>query len=138
MTRLSRATLGIYSETHRADAVSAVVGLEPTSLHEKDERRMGKDGREYSPYPSSAWLLDAQVDVAEPGIDPSFVAVFELLDLIESRGDALARLRPQYSTVIWWSGEVTVQGNFVIPARELARLGALGCDLLGSLSPENE
>jgi hypothetical protein len=76
--------------------------------------------------------------VAEPGIDPSFVAVFELLDLIESRGDALARLRPQYSTVIRWSGEVTVQGNFVIPARELARLGALGCDLLGSLSPESE
>lgn len=135
----SAATLALYSDTHPAAAVSAVLGLEPSKLHESGgENRGQKTGRLYGHYTSSAWLYDvAQTTAPTDG----FTALRELLanlgDLT-ALGAALATLRPHYRTVIRCSGTVSSQGNFELEASVIADLALLGCDLYGSAHYEDD
>lgn len=131
--------MSLYSDTHPAAAVSAVLGLEPTKLHEiGDENRSPKTGRLYGHYKNSAWNYD--IPSQTPPTD-GFTALRELLanlgDLT-ALGAALATLRPHYRTVIRWTGTVSPQGNFVLEASVIADLAALGCDLYGSAHYEDD
>jgi len=138
MTRMSIASLGIYSATHRAEDVTAILGLEPTKMHERGDIRVGKTRRKFAPYRTSAWVFDAGKDKTnDPNDDSGFAAVTVLLDAIGDRGDALAQLRPHYTTAIRWTGEVSPQGNFVIDGELMTRLGRLGCHFYGSAFNED-
>lgn len=136
MTAFSRSTLSIYSETHPASAISAVLGLEPSALHERGDRRIGRNGREYGPYATSSWHYDLNnpVDVDDATGTCSLRA---LVEAISDRADALSSLRPNYTTAIRWSADVrSDQGNFEIPGDLMIALGLLGCDLYGTVYPD--
>lgn len=134
----SAATLAVYSDTHPAAAVSAVLGIEPARMFEiGDENRSPKTGRLYGFRKHSAWLYSSAD--AHEGAD-GFTALRELLanlgDLA-ALGAALATLRPHYRTVVRWSGTVSAQGNFELEASVIADLAQLGCDLYGTAHHED-
>jgi hypothetical protein len=136
----SLASLAIYSSTHPAAPLSALLGLTPAKMHEAgDENRSRKTGRLYGHYRHSAWIYDPAGPPAAPD-DDGFSGLRNLLvelgDL-DRLGAALATLRPQYRTVIRWSGTVSSQGNFEIEASLIAALARLGCDLYGTAHYED-
>jgi hypothetical protein len=132
MNRWNRATLSIYSDAGLASRVSAELGLIPSSLHEKGDRRLSTSGREYSPYSASAWHFDPEPSTFDPEDVSSTSSLQALVNQVRGCADALARLRPEYRTVIRWSAEVSFQGNFVIPSHLMIDLGLLGCEFYGS------
>ena len=135
MARWSKATLSIYSDTGLAAHVSEALGLVPDSAHEKGDRRVGKT-REYAPYKTSSWHYEPDASKIDPDDSTGFAALRMLVADIRHLADALAGLRPEYDTIVRWSGEVSVQGNFVIEPELLADLGALGCYLHGTAYTE--
>lgn len=137
MKRWNRATLSLYSDTALASRVSAELGLTPSSMHEKGDRRLSTSGREYPPYPASAWHFHADPSKFDPEDVSSVSSLHALVDEVRGCADALARLRPEYRTVIRWSAEVSLQGNFVIPSHLMIDLGLLGCEFYGTTYAEN-
>lgn len=137
MSRFSRATLALYSNTGLASSVTEVLGLSPTGVHEKGDRRLGKNGREYSPYATSVWTYGPDQSGIDANDESGFASLKALLRDIGDRADALAALRPEYTTAIRWSGDVSLQGNFVIDAETIVALGPLGCDFYGTAYPED-
>ncbi|CAN5236173.1 hypothetical protein BH09ACT5_BH09ACT5_10980 [soil metagenome] len=135
MARWSAATLSIYSDTGLAAHVSEALGLVPRSAHEKGDRRVGKS-REYAPYKSSGWHYEPDASKIEPDDTTGFAALRALVADIRHLSGALASLRPEYATIVRWSGEVSVQGNFVMEPELLADLGALGCQFYGTAYTE--
>lgn len=135
MARWSKATLSIYSDTGSAAHVSGVVGLVPESTHEKGDRNVRKTG-EYAPYKRSSWHYEPDASKIDPDDTTGFAALRALVADIRHLSGALAALRPEYDTIVRWSGEVSVQGNFVIESELLADLGALGCHLYGTAYTE--
>ncbi len=137
MARWSKATLSIYSDTGTSAHVTEVLGLVPESSNEKGDRRIRKT-REYAPYAQSTWHYEHDESLTEDDDETGFAALRALVADIRHLSDALATLRPEYKTVIRWSGEVSVQGNFVIESELLADLGALGCELFGTAYTESD
>lgn len=131
MGRWSKATLSIYSDTGMSAHVTDVLGLIPKSANEKGDRRTRKT-REYSPHKQSGWHYESATSNIEADDTTGFAALRALVNDIRHLSDPLATLRPEYKTIIRWSGEVSVQGNFEIEAELLADLGALGCNLYGT------
>lgn len=121
MITSDRASLSIYSETHPASAVSAVLGLEPSLTFEK-----GDPAGRGRVRPTSGWVLQAPHD------DAGDSQLEVLVRLLRGTGPALAALREHYDTQIGWSGfSDDWQAGFHFPAETLAELGALGCGLFG-------
>ena len=135
MTRISSASLSIYSDTHKASDVSAIMGLEPSTLWEKGDRRIDtKREREYKPRTQSGWHFDADSSLNDPADDSGFAALRVLLTDLANKSAALGSLRPHYRTVIRWIGETgTTQGNFAMDADLIVAMGALGCEFWGTI-----
>jgi hypothetical protein len=135
LVRYSHASLCIFSNTGTAEHVTEVLGLVPKESHEKGERRLGREGREYAPHASSMWVYGP--DPSRVVDDDSGVAALRaLLDDVKGIVGSLATLRPDYRTIIRWSGEVSLQGNFVIDSGMIVALGELGCEFFGTAYPE--
>jgi hypothetical protein len=135
----SSASLAIYSDTHTAAEVTSTLGIEPTTGGEigdaKHPPRIGGDGtpaRQFF-YNQATWIFD--IPEGQDSDDESgFASVRQLVDAFRDKSQELAQLRINYRTVIWWSGQSdSFQGGFVIPADLLSDLGALGCDLFGTV-----
>lgn len=121
----SKASLSVISETHAAADVSAVLGLEPTTTAEIGDRKsLSGLPRKYS-----LWVLDAPTPAGRDDLDP----IGALAELLRDKAPALETLREHYTTEIVYGGfSDSGQGSFVFPAKVMADLGALGCDLLGT------
>lgn len=133
----SRASLTLHSSTHPASEVDDVLGLTATRMHEKgDRKRNRKTGEEHAPQKLSAWIFEPVMPPVTPDDGP-FTALRVLLEQVGDRGDALAALRPRYSTAIYWSGVVSGQGGFTMEADLIAGLARLGCDLHGAAYSED-
>jgi heme-degrading monooxygenase HmoA len=144
-----KASLRLFSETHRAADVTAVLGLEPTRSAERGDPK-GRARRDASGalvphlvHRTSLWQLDApempemlqKVEGAEEPGGHAFEAVERLVELLRGRATQLAQLRENYEMDIVYGGfSDSWQGGFVVPAPLLVELGELGCDLLGSVS----
>ncbi len=132
--RFSRATLSVFSETHRAADVGGVLGLEAELSVEKGERRTGRNGLEYRPHQQSGWHYSPDYSRLDPDDDSGFAALRLLLDDLHGKADLVASLRPRYLTAIRWSGDTgSTQGNFTMSADLLVDLGALGCEFWGTV-----
>lgn len=138
MPRYNTSSLALYSETGLPEKVTEVLGLQPHLTRNKGDRRTGKNGRQYSPATHSVWLYEAPESDAFPDDDSGFSTLRALIDAVKDRADALASLRPEYQTVIWWRGEVSSQGNFAMDADIVVGLGLLGCEFYGSVWLEEE
>ena len=138
MARHNSSTLALYSETGAPEKVTDVLGLEPHETRNKGDRRTGRNGRKYSPVPHSVWLFHAPESDAFPDDDSGFSTLRALVDAVGDRADALATLRPEYRTVIWWRGEVSSQGNFAMDSDIISGLGLLGCEFYGSVLLEED
>jgi hypothetical protein len=136
MPRYNISSLALYSESGGHERVTEVLGLEPKRTRNKGDRKTGKDGRQYSPVRHSVWIYDPPESEVDPNDDSGFATLRALVNAVRDRADALASLRPEYRTVIWWSGEVSPQGNFAIDADIVVGLGLLGCEFYGSVSLE--
>ena len=137
--RFSRATLSIYSDTHPASEVTAILGLTPTKTWEKDDRRFGLSGREYPAHTQSGWSYDPDDSQQDPADDSGFASLRLLVADLRDKRDAIASLRPRYQTVIRWSGDSgSTQGNFVVTADLIVDLGLLGCEFWGTLYGDME
>lgn len=136
MPRYNTSSLALYSETGGPEKVTEVLDLRPHLTRVKGDRKTGRDGRQYSPVRHSVWIYDAPKFDAYPDDDSGFSTLRALVDAVRDRADALASLRPEYRTVIWWSGEVSPQGNFAMDADIVVGLGLLGCEFYGSVSLE--
>lgn len=129
----------IHSETLELAALRAALG-EPTSGHSRGD--LVSPGRSDARRAKSAWLLDSGL----PRAAPLLAHVEALLDQVESRRPALARIRPEVSTDFFcgafrndqWvegdDGTTTVYGcGFTLSADALRRLADLdmpfGCDI---------
>lgn len=138
MIRYNRSSLCVYSESRTAQEVTEVLGIEPTESHEKGApTRAGLAGRplkaQYLTYQQSGWIYDADESSGDPDDQTGFSSLRTLVDVFADRADALAELRENCDTVIWWSGDSdSSQGGFVIPAALLADTARLGCDLRGT------
>ena len=137
MSSYNNASLAVYSESAPASEVTDVLGLSPATIHEKGDRRRGNDGREYAPFSTSVWIYRADESLIDPDDDSGFAALRALVAVLHDRAGALASLRLEYQTVIWWSGNVSPQGNFVIDADLIVDLGLLGCEFYGTAYPED-
>jgi heme-degrading monooxygenase HmoA len=137
-----KASLRLFSETHRAEDVTAVLGPEPTKTAERGDRkasaRRDASGALITPllHRTSLWQLDAP-DVPE-GVEEAsghaFESVERLVELVRDRAGQLAKLREHYDIdIVYGAFSDSWQGGFVIPAPLLVDLGALGADLLGSV-----
>lgn len=129
MITSSKASLSIFSETHRAADVSAVLGLEPTSLAEKGApKRRGN-----FVHKQSVWTLDSPRD-------PDSLEL--LVQMLRGKGPGLAALRENYEAQITFSAfSDSEQGGLVLSAPLLAGLAELGCDILATTyleQPEDE
>ena len=138
MIRYSRSSLGVYSESRTAQDVTDVLGIEPTESHEKGAlTRAGLAGRPLKPRyltnQRSVWIYSTDDSSGDPGDQTGFSSLRTLVDVFADRADALAELRGNCDTVIWWSGDSdSSQGGFVIPATLLTDTARLGCDLRGT------
>lgn len=136
MPRWNRSSLALYSEFGGYERVTEVLGLQPTRTRNKGDRKTGKDGRQYRPSPESVWIYEPSEADVDPHDESGFSTLRALVNSVRDRADALASLRPEYRTVIWWSGEVSPQGNFAMDADIVIGLGLLGCEFYGSVSLE--
>lgn len=132
--RFSRATLRVFSDTHPASAVSGILRLTPTEMHEKGDPRVRRDGRTREPYPMSMWHLDADISLNDPDDESGYAAVRVLLDAIGDRATEFAALSPHYRPSILWTGD-TGKGRdgFSIPPDVMAGIGRLGCRFDGTV-----
>jgi len=135
----SSASLAIYSDTHTAAEVTALLGVEPTGGGEiGDAKHPPRLDRERQParqffYKQSTWLFDVP-DGADSDDESGFASVRRLLDIFGPKSEVLGELRRNYRTIIWWAGfSDSSQGGFVMPAELLSDLGELGCDLFGTV-----
>ena len=129
MITSNRASLSLFSETHPASAVTAVLGLTPTLTYEKGDATVRGRVRK-----TSGWILDAP-----PADDPaddsnSYSRLESLARMLRGKAPALARLREDYDTYIGYGGfSDSDQGGFYFPAETMAELGALGCTWMGEV-----
>ena len=138
MIRGNRSTLSVYSDVRTAVQITAVLGLEPHLSNETgDPTRAALVGRNLKPeamtYQRAHWSFTADDSMVDAEDETGFSSLRVLIDVFRDRADALASLRPDCETVIWWSGDSdSSQGGFVIPADLLTDLALLGCDLYGT------
>ncbi|CAN5334175.1 hypothetical protein BH09ACT1_BH09ACT1_12810 [soil metagenome] len=134
----SRSSLSVYSELRTAAQITAVLGLEPNDSAEKGEpTRAALAGQKLKPQymtnERAHWSFDADENAADPNDETGFASLRVLIGAIRDSASALASLRPDCETIIWWSGySDSVQGGFVMPADLIADLALLGCDLYGT------
>lgn len=138
MIRGNRSTLAVYSELRTAAEMTAALGLEPHESNEVGEpTRAALSGRELKPeamaYQQAHWSFTADDSLVDPEDETGFSSLRVLIDVFRDRASAIASLRSDCDTVIWWSGHSdSSQGGFVIPNDLLTDLALLGCDLYGT------
>jgi hypothetical protein len=131
----SSASLVITSVTLTAEQVTQHLGIEPSA-----SRNIGDPHGAPRPDASGVvvqrtaretfWCLDSGAGRASD----SFSSLVALAELLRGKRDNLASLRPTCTTTIIWGGfSDSEQGGFVFQASLLADLGALGCDLYGTV-----
>jgi hypothetical protein len=134
----SIATLALDSETGSAAAVTQALGITATASYEIGDstrnalagRPLGRPG---ATYPNSHWSFTADEDLIDRSDETGFGSLRVLLDVFRDKAETLASLRPDYETVIWWSGfSDSWQGGFVMLPDLLTDLAALGCELYGA------
>jgi Domain of unknown function (DUF4279) len=134
----SRSTLSVYSTTRTAAEITRILGVEPTDAHDiGDPTRAALSGRRTTPkamtHQQTGWSFDADPAGIDPEDRTGFASMRLIVERFRDRADALAELRSDCDTRIWWSGDSnSSQGGFVIPADLLADLALLGCDLFGT------
>jgi Domain of unknown function (DUF4279) len=134
------ASLLIYSETQLAAAVSDVLGVQPTSIHEKGDRIPPQQlvinaAGSATRFRESVWCYTVRVEAVQWDRDPTGTASLRaLLDVFGSKVRELESLRAHYETHISWSGHSTSElGGFVIEPELLRALGELGCRFFGDI-----
>src|SRR5262245_27330634 len=55
----SSAALRVCGDDLIPDEITALLGCDPTRAHARGDRNIGNSGREYGPYKSGMWLLEA-------------------------------------------------------------------------------
>jgi hypothetical protein len=134
----NRCSLSIYSETGTAADVTAALEIEPTRAEERgtqSRRNLDLPGLKplYRVRPDSYWAFDADEALIDPADQTGFGSLRVLMNVFREKAEILAQLRPEYDTVILWSGfSDSWQGGFVLPADLLVDLGHLGCHLYGT------
>ncbi|KQR90578.1 hypothetical protein ASF93_01900 [Microbacterium sp. Leaf347] len=130
--------MSIYSDVRTAAEITSVLGLEPHDSHDIGEpTKAALRGMDLKPgamsYQQAHWSLSADDALVDPEDETGFASLRVLVDSFRDRAEALAALRADCETIIWWSGDSdSSQGGFVIPADLLADLARLGCDLYGT------
>jgi hypothetical protein len=133
----NRASLVVHSDVRTVSEISALLGFEPDRWGESGEVVMHRRGRpdvsRRRPYPHSFWASETITREPASEDQTGFAALRELVDLLEPCADALAELRQDGETIIWWSGDSdSTQGGFVLEADLLRRAAILGCDVYGT------
>lgn len=134
------ATLAIYSDHLSAAAVTAALGVEPTSIHEiGDTRRRSRSRRagSHSPtqYTHSLWEHTVRADPARSGVADAAgsTSIRLLVDVFREKQGQLETLRADYELRIWWSAiSSSTQAPFVFDADLVRGLAIIGCDLYGT------
>ena len=140
----SRSSLSIYSDARTAVEMTRVLGIDPHYSNEiGDPTSAALAGRvlkpKYMTYQRAHWSFDADESLIDPEDETGFASLRVLVDVFRPRAAALATLRADCETIIWWSGDSdSEQGGFVIPADLLSDLAALGCDLYGTAYLEQD
>ncbi len=134
----SRSSISIYSDSRSAVEMTKALEIQPHHSNELgDPTRSALAGRvlkpEYMTYQRARWSFDADQSLIDPEDETGFGSLRVLVNVFRPRAAALASLRADCETIIWWSGDSdSSQGGFVIPADLLADLAILGCDLYGT------
>jgi len=136
----TRATLDIQSTTHSAAAVTTLLGLEPTLMAERGERRFhtgtGVQGADRShsrrlerrSLATSLWSYATTPTDAESSVDP-LESLIELVAVFREKTAGLEALRVNYTTRLWCTGfSNTSRGGFIMASELMGDIGALGCD----------
>lgn len=129
-----RATLSFHSETHSASDVTAALGMEPTSTHERGDARTNRSGgpsKLGGCYPTTHWSYDVHVP---SGVDSRASSLRGFMQVFRGKSAAIDVLREGWDVRLWWSGSSdSSQGGFVFDSELLRDLAALGCDFFGTV-----
>jgi len=134
----SRSSISIYSDSRTAVEMTKALEVQPHRSDEMGEpTRSALAGRvlkpEYMTHQRAHWSFDADESLIDPKDETGFGSLRVLVNVFRPRAAALASLREDCETIIWWSGDSdSSQGGFVIPADLLVDLAILGCDLYGT------
>jgi hypothetical protein len=80
----STAAFRVFGDDLVPVEITRLLGVEPTTCHSKGDKNVGENGREFAPYKSGLWLLDAGWEI--PG------------NLDRQASDLLARMTPDLGT----------------------------------------
>ncbi|KJL32949.1 hypothetical protein [Microbacterium azadirachtae] len=130
------ASLVVRSETRDVAEITSLLGFAPTGFGDRgDPTPSGIAGRklkpEYLVYQETYWAYRCEIEPADDST--GFASLASLVALLLPRANALAILREDGETRIWWGGlSDSTQGGFVMTAALQHDLALLGCDLFGT------
>jgi hypothetical protein len=135
--RENRASFTIRSERRSVAEITAALELEPSEAADIGEPIVARAGSR-RPRPNrhpqtTFWCLDAPDDEGDTDDRTGTGVLRALVDTLLPRKTALAGLRADCTTTIWWSGDSdSTQGGFVLTWELMRDLGVLGCDVYGT------
>jgi hypothetical protein len=135
--RANRASLSIHNDVLNVAEITAQLRSEPTDAGDIGEvTRAGRAGRDLRPELRTRhrtfWSI-TETDDGENDDRTGAAALRILVDRLKPHADALAKMRQNGETVIWWSGgSDSAQGGFVLDADLIAGLAVLGCAVYGT------
>lgn len=144
MIRSNRARFTVHSDVRTVAEITGLLGMEPTEAADVgDPKRAGRAARalkpQYLTHQRTFWSFDADQVSDDSEDETGFSALAALVAVLVPRADALAGLRADSETTLWWSGDSdSSQGGFVLTSELIEQLAILGCEVYGTTYFDDE